>query len=72
MKPATQQDIDRLKYWLDTEITFIHIQWAILLGVVVGGKIWFVVGAYTLLSLIYAIKRMRKLPSNYLSTKEAK
>lgn len=62
-------ELDKLKYWMDAEVTILHIQWAILLGVMAGGWVWWFVGVYIFISLIYVAKRTIVLPRDYLKVK---
>lgn len=62
-------EIDKLKYWIDTEFTLLHIMFAVLLGVIVGGKIWWFVGIYIFICVVYMTKRAKALPRNYLKVK---
>jgi hypothetical protein len=63
------KDIENLKYWLDAELTMIHIGFYIVLGILIGGMFWFVVGVLIAISLAYMIKRLLKLPKDYLKVK---
>lgn len=69
LKNKELTELDKVRYWLDTEITLLHIQWAILLGVIVGGKIWWFVGVYIFISFIYSANRASVLPRDYLRVK---
>lgn len=63
-------EIEKLKYWIDIEFTVLHIMFAIILGVIVGGIIWWFVGAYIFISVVYIIKRARVMPQDYLKVKK--
>lgn len=65
-------ELTKLKYWLDSELTILHIMFAVLLGVTVGGKIWYFIGLYIFISLVYLLKRTAALPRDYLKIKEIK
>jgi hypothetical protein len=69
LKNEELTELDKLRYWLDCEVTILHIQWAILLGVIVGGTVWWFVGAYIFISFIYSAKRASVLPRDYLRVK---
>lgn len=69
LKNSELTELDKLRYWLDTEITLLHIQWAILLGVVVGGTIWWFIGVYIFISVVYSLNRAVVLPIDYLRVK---
>lgn len=51
-------EIDKLKYWLDGEISINHAYYWVILGVLIGGKFWFIAGAGIVLSLGYALRRV--------------
>lgn len=65
-------EIEKLKYWIDAELTINHIYYMIILGVLIGGRFWFVVGGYIAINVIYVIRRGSILPRNYLSVKGKK
>lgn len=65
-----KKDVQLLKLWLDSEISIMHMQWAILLGAVAHNQwIWTVVAAYTVLTLGYTGRRtsaIARVDPNYL------
>lgn len=65
-------ELEKLKYWLDTEITLMHIAFYILLGTILDTKKWWVVmGGLIFTSFIYLLKRiavLAKADKKYLST----
>jgi hypothetical protein len=63
---ATKEDIQKLKYWLDAEISLLHVGFYILLGVLIGGKFWFVAGLGIAIAVVYAFRKLSKLPKDYL------
>lgn len=66
-KVVTLKELNQLKHWLDSELTILHIMFAVVLGVQVGGKFWWFVGVYTALNVMYIFKRLLTLPRNYLT-----
>lgn len=60
------------KYWIDTEFTIIHIFFAIVLGVLIGGWFWVVSAIYIILSFKYLFKRLNALPRDYLKVKRGR
>ena len=69
---STDKDIDKLKLWLDSEISINHAYYWAILGAIIGGKFWWIAGLGIAISIFYAISRARKLPRNYLSIKGLK
>lgn len=67
-----KKDLQHLKYWLDSEISLIHIYSAVILGKLFGGWFWWLVWVYVAITLVYTLRRTSKLPKDYLSTKEKK
>jgi hypothetical protein len=68
---SEKKDIKLLKLWLDSEISILHIQWAVLLWFVGPHTTWVHVGIvlYVLMNIRYAGKRiaaMVRIDRNYL------
>lgn len=59
-------EVEKLKYWIDAEITLLHIGFYVLVGLIVGGKVWWFCGGAIFISLVYAAKKSSKLPRDYL------
>lgn len=63
MKKLT--DIDKLKYWLDAELTYLHLMLAWLAWLVTDSKIFHVaLLVYIVISLIYASVRVSYISNN--------
>lgn len=62
-------ELQKLKMWLDTELSINHIYYWVILGVLIGGKFWWLAGAAIVINLIYVFKRTTRLPKDYLSVK---
>lgn len=62
-------ELQKLKMWLDTELTINHIYYWVILGVLIGGKFWWVAGVAIAFNLIYIFRRTIRLPKDYLSVK---
>jgi hypothetical protein len=63
-------EVTKLKLWLDSEITINHIYYWVILGVLIGGKFWWVAGAGIAVSVVYVLRRTIRLPKDYLSVKD--
>lgn len=63
-------EIDKLKYWLDIEITILHIMFAVVIWLLThGGFMHFLLAVYMFISVIYIGTRAVYLASvdrNYL------
>lgn len=59
-------EVEGLKYWIDVEVTLIHIGFYITWGILIGGKFWYLASLGIFISLIYIAKKGSKLPRNYL------
>ncbi len=52
-------DLEKLKFWLDTEFTIVHVILAVILLQVTKGLVWnIILGAYILYSLVYILTRL--------------
>jgi membrane protein DedA with SNARE-associated domain len=60
------KEFEKLKLWLDSELSINHCFYWAILGAIIGGKFWYIAGTGILLSLIYAFRRLVKVPPNYL------
>lgn len=65
-KVVTLKELNQLKHWLDSELTTLHIMFAVVLGVQVGGKFWWFVSVYIAISVVYMLRRLLTLPSDYI------
>lgn len=65
-------ELTKLKYWLDAEITINHAFFWAILGAVIGGKFWFIAGAGIIGSLLYTMRRTMPLPRDYLKVKHSR
>jgi hypothetical protein len=56
---AKLTEIDKLKYWIDTEFTILHIMFAIIMLQLTHGVLPTVIfGVYLFISVVYAFTRM--------------
>lgn len=62
-------ELTKLKYWLDSEISINHLYYLLILGILLGGKWWLPVGFMMILNLGYALRRTSVLPKDYLRVK---
>lgn len=67
-----QQEIRNLKLWLDAELSINHAYYWAILGVLIGGKFWFIAGLGIFINLVYAGRSARKIPNNYLEYRKLK
>lgn len=52
-------ELEKLKYWLDTEITILHIMFAVVVLLLTEGWIWnILIGLYIVYSVLYMITRL--------------
>lgn len=52
-------ELEKLKYWLDTEITILHIMFAVVVLLLTEGWIWnILIGLYIAYSVLYMITRL--------------
>lgn len=60
MQPQKKlSEVQKLKYWLDTEFTILHIMFAVVLLFLTEGWIWnTVIGIYILWSVLYLFTRL--------------
>lgn len=69
MKPKLTE-LEKLKLWLDTEITILHIMFAVVMFQVTEGWIWgILLTVYIIYCVIYLFRRVAKLAvddPNYL------
>lgn len=66
-------EIDKLKFWVDTEFTIVHILLYVVIGLLLHSTTgWVVCGVLIFISVLYTFKRIALLPKNYLSTKGVK
>ena len=57
MKKLTEQD--KLKYWIDTEFTIIHIMFAVVVLLLTEGWLWnIIIGVYITYCLLYILTRI--------------
>lgn len=57
MKKLT--DLEKLKYWIDTEFTILHVMLAVIGLAVTEGWLWnIILGVYILYCLLYIITRL--------------
>lgn len=57
MKKLTE--IQKLKYWVDTEFTILHIMFAIVMFQLTSGWVWnIILGAYIVFSFLYMLVRL--------------
>jgi len=61
------EEFVKLKHWLDSEFTMLHVMWAILFGLEVDkGLVWLGVVVYIIFSLIYAATRIQYVESKHM------
>lgn len=72
----SMSELEKLKYWLDSELTLMHIGFYVLFGIVLNTKKWWIVMvALIFISLIYMLKRVIVLArddKDYLNVKKSK
>ena len=63
-------DLEKLKYWVDTEFTILHIMFAVVMFQLTEGLLWNIgLGLYVLWSVFYLITRLAVIAAddpNYL------
>lgn len=64
MKPKLTE-IEKLKYWIDTEFSILHIMFAIVMFQLTGGWVWnIVLTAYIIITLMYMLVRVAYIAAN--------
>ncbi len=52
-------DMDKLKYWIDTEFTILHVMFAVVMLELTEGWLWnIILGVYIAWSLLYIFTRL--------------
>ncbi len=68
MKNLTE--LEKLKYWVDTEFTITHVFLAVIVLLLTEGWVWnIIIGAYILYCLLYILTRLATIAAddpNYL------
>lgn len=61
------EEFIKLKLWLDAEITMLHMMLAVVLGILIHNKLfWVLVILYSLSAIIYAAARIRYVESKHM------
>lgn len=63
-------DVEKLKYWIDTEFTILHVMFAVVMLELTEGWVWnIILGVYIAYSVLYIFTRLAVIAAddpNYL------
>jgi hypothetical protein len=63
MKMKEPKTISELYYWLEVELSILHIMFYVIMGLILGGKWWILFGLFSFFSFMFLIKKAKKLIS---------
>lgn len=63
-------DLTKLKYWLDAEMSILHVYMLVIIGLIADSKTgWIICGILIALNFLYSVRRAKVLPGDYLKIK---